>query len=112
MLRTYKVGNYLVPAEGSRDPDRLDERERAVRDGAYSRTLELLTLFCFVCAGIYFYVGGKLMQPADVVVTFLMLGTFAATWPKAMILWSEPDPREEAGTEGNAASCDGIHADS
>ena len=73
-------------------PIELDERELAVRDRAVRRTLELMIFFCFICVLPKNY---AYMDTSSIAISqpYLMLAVFGATWPKAIILWSEPDPR-------------------
>jgi hypothetical protein len=94
LLRTYRVGNYLFPAEPSKAPGRLDEREIAEKQQASSKTLVWLARYSLCLAGIYAFreVG---MSSEGLAATFLTLGFLAATGPKANILWNEPDPRIE-----------------
>jgi hypothetical protein len=94
LLRTYRVGNYLVPGEPSKAPGRLDEREVAEKQRASSKTLVWLTRYCFCLAGIYGF--RKMgMPPEDLAAMLLTLGFLAATGPKANILWNEAAPSIE-----------------
>lgn len=94
LLRTYRVGNYLFPAEPSKAPGRLDEREVAEKQQASSKTLAWVIKLCFILAGVHAF-GKTGMPPGDLAAMFLTLGFLAATGPKANILWNEPDPRIE-----------------
>lgn len=92
VLRTYRVGYYWFPAGRSRTPERLDERELAVRNEASVTTLRWVGLLCFSFAGTF----GARMRPigsGEVGITLLMLGCCAFNGPRSVILWNEPDPR-------------------
>jgi hypothetical protein len=93
VLRTYRVGCYVFPADKSRTPERLDEREIAVRNQASTSTLSWITLLCFSLAGAY-AVKMISLRSTDVAMTFLTLGVIALNGPRSLILWNEPDPRE------------------
>jgi hypothetical protein len=94
LLRTYRVGNYFFPAEASKAPGRLDEREEGEKQRASSRTLVWLTGFCFCLSGACAF-GNAGMRPVEIAGLFVTLGFIATTGPKASILWNEPDPRIE-----------------
>jgi hypothetical protein len=93
VLRTYRVGYYVFPADKSKTPERLDEREVAVRNQASTNALKWVTLFCFSLAGAY---ATKTIpiRSTDVAMTLLTLGIVAFNGPRSLILWNEPDPRE------------------
>jgi hypothetical protein len=94
LLRTYRVGNYLFPAEPSKAPGKLDEREIAEKQQASSKTLVWLNRYCLCLAGLdAFRKTG--MPPENLAATLLTLAFLAATGPKASILWNEADPRIE-----------------
>lgn len=79
-------------------PIELDERELVVRDRAVRRTLEAMIVFCFICA----LPGNNLhthTNPIETAQVFMMLMVFGATWPKAIILWRERDPRTEEDSQ-------------
>jgi hypothetical protein len=85
---------YVVAEDDS--PNAPDERERAQRDLASSRTLQFLSVILAsgaVNAGIQ----SKSWMPVDQVALLLSYLVIARTGPKARILWSEPDPRDTAG---------------
>jgi hypothetical protein len=95
LLRTYRVGNYLVPFKGVSGFDArvLDERELAERNEALRKTLKFLILALIIEA-----TNQRLWtHPAGGV--FLELLAAAATAPKAIVLWSEADPREREAVE-------------
>jgi hypothetical protein len=96
VLRAYRVGNYLFPAENSRASTRLDERERIEKDRAYGATLAKLTRYLFYLAG-FFAIRRTAASPAEVVALMLTLGYFAVNGPKALILWDEPAPWGDGG---------------
>jgi hypothetical protein len=93
VLRTYRVGYYVFPADKSKTPERLDEREIAVRNQASTNALRWVTLFCFSFAGAY---ATKTIpiRSTDVAMSLLTLGIVAFNGPRSLILWNEPDPRE------------------
>ena len=95
VLRTYRVGYYVFPADKSKTPERLDEREIAVRNEASTTALKWVTLFCFSLAGAY-AVKTIPLRSTDVAMSFLTLGIFAFNGPRSLILWNEPDPRESS----------------
>jgi hypothetical protein len=104
LLRTYRVGNYLFPADGkARGAD--DERESAERERASGRTIVRLTQFCFAMAGIYAFSTAR-PSPEGLAAMFLTIGFYAMTGAKANILWNEIDPRrtKQTQTEVNAGS--------
>ncbi|MGA2250916.1 hypothetical protein [Terracidiphilus sp.] len=92
VLLKYRVGSYLFPADKSKTPERLDEREIVVRDQASRNVLRWITLLCFCLAGSYACKAIPL-RPIDVSMTFITLGIAAFIMPKSIILWNEPDPR-------------------
>jgi hypothetical protein len=91
VLRTYRMGFYFFPADKSMTPERLDEREIAVRNQASMSTLKWLTLFCFSFAATYATSSG--LHRMDVVLGLMTIGVIALNGPKSIILWNEPDPR-------------------
>ena len=97
VLRTYKVGYYLFPADRSRAPERLDEREIAVRNQASTNALRWVVFFCFstagACASSVQHVGRL-----DLAMELLTIGLIGLYAPRALILWNEPNPREVEGT--------------
>jgi hypothetical protein len=93
VLRTYRVGYYVFPADKSKTPERLDEREIAVRNQASTNALRWVTFLCFYLAGAY-AVGTIPLRSTDVAMSFLTLGVCAFNGPRSLILWNEPDPRE------------------
>jgi len=99
LLKRYRVGTYLMPRSGSREhrPWLPDEREAGERDRASRRTLVLLGTYLTSMAGIYSIHPDRLTKTQDVVALLLQLIVMAITLPKAIVLWEEPDPREESG---------------
>jgi len=88
-----------MPRSGSREhrPWLPDEREAGERDRASRRTLVLLGTYLTSMAGVYSIHPDRLTKTQDVVALLLQLIVMAITLPKAIVLWEEPDPREESG---------------
>lgn len=97
LLRTYRVGNYLVPAKALDNP-LLDERERAERD----KTLRwVLGRVSFLLA---MFTGSAAIQrnpysPFDVAALLWTFFILTITLPQARVLWTEPDPRDASGSQ-------------
>jgi hypothetical protein len=99
LLKSYRVGTYLMPRSRSREhrPWLPDEREAGERDRASRRTLVVVGSYLAYMAGMYSYHSGSLTKRLDVVALLLQLLLIARTLPKAIVLWEEPDPREVTG---------------
>jgi len=94
VLRKYRVGHYYFPADKSRSPERLDEREIAIRDRASASTLRWVAVFCVCGAGSLTGHNFVHLQPADVITVLFHIVFMVIAGPAAVILWTEPDPRE------------------
>jgi hypothetical protein len=99
LLKSYRVGNYLMPRSRSREhrPGVPDEREAGERDRASRRTLVVLATYLAYTAVSYSGHSDRLTKKQDVVALLLQLLVMARTLPKAMVLWEEQDPREVSG---------------
>jgi hypothetical protein len=99
LLKTYRVGTYLMPWREELDSDLPDEREAALRDAVSRRTLVLMGSFLVSWAAQY----SSRMKHAEhvsgleVVQVLLSAALMAITLPRAMVLWEERDPREIGG---------------
>lgn len=94
VLRRYRVGRYYFPADKSRSPERLDERETTIRDRASANTLRWIGFCCACYAGSLTGHNFAHLQPADITASLLELVFMAVAGPATVILWTEPDPRE------------------
>lgn len=94
VLRRYRVGCYFFPADKSRSPERLDEREMAIRDRASASTLHWVGVWCAICAGSLSGHSFAHLQPADIITTLFQATFMAMAGPATVILWTEPDPRD------------------
>jgi hypothetical protein len=73
-----------------------DERELSQRNRASYLSLRFIAVM-FVCNAVGFSEGRLAHQPGDLVAMALYYAVVAMTLPKAIILWTEPDPREIGG---------------
>lgn len=94
VLRRYRVGRYYFPADKSRSPERLDEREMIIRDRASAITLRWVGTCCAVWAGMLIGRNFAHLQPADIITNLFELTFMTIAGPATVILWAEPDPRE------------------
>ncbi|NYF80126.1 hypothetical protein [Granulicella arctica] len=94
ILLKYKVGNYLFPKNDRYNPDKLDERELTERNRASTRALQLLTTWFAYMSGMMIAHEANHTPHQDLPSLFMEMTLAAATLPKAIILWTEPDPRE------------------
>ena len=94
VLRRYRVGRYYFPADKSRSPERLDEREMMIRDRASVITLRWVGFCCAFCAGSLTGHNFAHLQPADITTNLFQLVFMALAGPAAVILWTEPDPSD------------------
>jgi hypothetical protein len=92
LLRTYRVGNYLVPAKSLEDY-RLDERERAERDRISRWALIRLAGLLAITAGAS-AMARRPAPPFDEGSLFWSFALLALTLPHARVLWTEPDPHD------------------
>ncbi|MGD0682096.1 MAG: hypothetical protein ABR990_08595 [Terracidiphilus sp.] len=95
LLRTYRVGNYLLPFKSASgfDPRVPDERELAEINAASKKALQyllVLLLFSAVSPTIWQH------QAAEI---YLILAVLAATLSKAIVLCEERDPRANVEPE-------------
>lgn len=91
LLKTYRVGTFVVPGKPY-----LDEREMRERDGAVRWSVQWVGLFLAAQAGGYassHHVIGGMEVAADLWTILLLLHTL----PQARVLWTERDPREITG---------------
>lgn len=97
LLKTYRVGNYLMPYKGASgfDPRVPDEREMAERNLALSQSLK-------VVVGLLAFEAAESIWVRSSGYAFLELLVLAMTAPKAILLWNEADPREGAGLPEDA----------
>ena len=103
LLRTYRVGNYLVPAKLLEDY-RLDERERAERDRITRWALNTLVFLLCIMTGTT-ALNRIAMAPSGLSALLWNLAVLAITLPQARVLWTEPDPRnDEEGAAPNEES--------
>jgi hypothetical protein len=95
LLRTYRVGNYLMPYKGASgfDPQVPDERELAEQNRAIRKTLTFLIWLLIIEAASQ----NHWKHPSGYM--FLELAAVAVTAPKAILLWNEADPRENEEPE-------------
>jgi hypothetical protein len=100
LLLRYRVGARLFPKRrGQNEAPWLDEREMKQRDSAERWTLKTgMTLLCYY-TGIYIFRAAKqrTVQPLDVAFELWMLAVLMMTLPKARVLWTEKDPRDDDG---------------
>lgn len=94
VLRRYRVGRYYFPADKSRSPERLDEREMMIRDRASASTLRWVGICCAVSAGSLAGHSFTHLEPADVITILVNIAFMAVAGPATVILWTEPDPRD------------------
>lgn len=94
VLRRYRVGRYYFPADKSRSPERLDEREMMIRDRASASTLRWVGFWCAVCAASFAGHNFARLEPADVITDLFNIAFMAVAGPATVILWTEPDPRD------------------
>lgn len=88
LLRTYRVGNYLVPGKPW-----LDERERAERDSVSRWALGQVAFYLAIYAGIV--IGSRsTLTPIEVGGYLWSFNLMARTLPQARVLWREDDPRK------------------
>ena len=78
------------------DSEVPDERELSQRNRASYLSLRVIAVM-FVCNAVGFSEGRLAHQPDDLVAMALNYAVIAMTLPKAIILWTEPDPRELGG---------------
>jgi hypothetical protein len=95
LLRTYHVGNYLVPAKPLENC-LLDERERAERDSTSRWVLGQLAWILALMTGST-AMQRRPFTPFEVAALLWIFFILAITLPQARILWIEPDPRDAAG---------------
>lgn len=91
LLRTYRVGSYLMPAKPLLH---LDEREERERDSAVRWSRRWVGLFVACWAGSYACTS-RTLSGMDVAALLMQLWVLIVTLPPARILWTEPDPRED-----------------
>ena len=96
VLRRYRVGCYYFPADKSRSPERLDERETMIRDRASTSTLRWVGFISVFCAGTLTGHSFAHLQPADIITNFFDIVFMVMAGPATAILWAEPDPRDSA----------------
>jgi hypothetical protein len=98
LLQTYRVGNYLMPYKSASgfDPRVPDEREWGERNWAVDRTLRFLT-FLLIVEAVETAIYETWKFPAGD--AFRDLAVIAITLPKAIVLWTEADPRESEEPE-------------
>jgi hypothetical protein len=94
VMRRYRVGRYYFPADKSRSPQRLDEREMMIRDRACASTLRWVGTFCAVYAASLTSHNFRHLQPADIATSLFNIAFIAVAGPATVILWTEPDPRD------------------
>ena len=94
VLRKYRVGRFYRPADKSRSPERLDEREMMIRDRASASTLRWIGICCAVIAGSFTGHNFAHLEPADIITGLLNLTFTTMAGPATVILWTEPDPRD------------------
>ncbi len=93
LLSRYRVGNYARPYRRMRGPEEPDEREVGERNWAAYRALQFVALMLVNMAM------QRHLHESDAMLrsTFLLLAVVALTLPKAIILWTEDDPRVVGG---------------
>ena len=93
VLRRYRIGRRYFPADKSRSPERLDEREMMIRDRASACTLRYVGFSCTFAAGL---MGCNIarLEPADIITNLFSIFFIALAGPATVILWTEPDPRD------------------
>jgi hypothetical protein len=94
VLRRYRVGRYYFPADKSRSPERLDEREMMIRDRASASTLRWVGFCCACSAGTLTGHNFAHLEPADLTTYLFSIAFMALAGPATIILWTEPDPRD------------------
>lgn len=94
VLRRYRVGCYYFPADKSRSPERLDERETVVRDRASASTLRWVGVISVICAVNLTGHNFAHLQPADIITNLFDVVFMVVAGPATAILWAEPDPRD------------------
>ncbi|HKE21934.1 MAG TPA: hypothetical protein VKB88_06050 [Bryobacteraceae bacterium] len=94
VLCRYRVGRYYFPADKSRSPERLDEREMMIRDRASASTLRWIGIGSVVTAVSLTSHGFAHLQPADITTNLFQIAFMAMAGPATAILWTEPDPRD------------------
>lgn len=94
VLSRYRVGRYYFPADKSRSPERLDEREMMIRDRASASTLRWVGFCCACWAGTFTGHNFALLEPADLTTSLFSIAFMALAGPATVILWTEPDPRD------------------
>lgn len=94
VLRRYRVGCYYFPADKSRSPERLDEREMMIRDRASANTLRWVGVFVVLWASSLTGHNFAHLQPADIVTSLFDIVFMVVAGPATIILWTEPDPCE------------------
>lgn len=93
ILHSYRVGRYYRPADKSRSPERLDEREMMIRDRASASVLRSLVALCVVY-GYTIACSTRHLQPGEILTDFFNIAFIALAGPASVILWNEPDPGE------------------
>ncbi len=89
------VGRYYFPADKSRSPERLDEREMVIRDRASVSTLRWVGFCCACWAGtLAGHNNFAHLEPADLTTNLFSIVFMAVAGPATVILWTEPDPRD------------------
>jgi hypothetical protein len=94
VLHRYRVGRYYFPADKSRSPERLDEREMMIRDRASVSTLRWVGFCCACWAGTLAAHNLAHLEPADLTTNLFSIVFMAVAGPATVILWTEPDPRD------------------
>jgi hypothetical protein len=94
VLGRYRVGRYYFPADKSRSPERLDEREMMIRDRASVSTLRWVGFCCACWAGILAGRNFAHLEPADLTTNLFSIVFMALAGPATIILWTESDPRD------------------
>lgn len=97
LLRTYRVGNYLVPAKALDNP-LLDERERAERDTTSRWVLGRVSFLLVLLTGST-AMQRTLYTPFEVAALLWTFFILTITLPQARVLWTEPDPRDTSGPQ-------------
>jgi len=95
LLRTYRVGNFAVPAKGYRR-ELVDERELRERDDAVRWSMRWVGTFLACAAGRY-SATHRPITGMHVAADFLVVLMMLLTLPQARVLWTERDPREVSG---------------
>jgi hypothetical protein len=100
ILSRFKFGARWFPVRaGESDSPWLDEREVKERDSAERWSGQQVMVLLASYAGVYTAraIDQRPVTPWDVAVAFFMFAVLAQTLPRARVLWTEDDPREEFG---------------